>query len=57
MQIKLKFEKEKDTSNTTKFKEVVEGDKRPTVGSVYILHASMGNKRNAEKMELTIDLK
>ena len=35
--ITVHFEFEKETKNTVRFKEVVQGDARPTIGTIYVL--------------------
>lgn len=47
MTTKLTFTWERETKNTQRFNEVVEGDNKPVVGALYIRKDVAGDGKNA----------
>lgn len=52
--VTVTFEKEKDTKNTTRYKEVNDTDKRDVVGTLYVLKTAVEKLGSPEKISVTI---
>ena len=53
-EIKLTFEKEKETTGTWRYKEVTKPGERGVVGSIYVLKSSLETLGNPDRIQVTI---